>query len=922
MPISIYPPTLKSTQPAFLSNTSVYPIYFALQSITSFDDIGHIQVRIVRQTNNKSIVDTNQYPDGTIYKEPSQIGRDKFEYYISISSSELSDKWQPGCLYKIQMRFGINPKYTNLSNFATWKQQQIDQNAFSEWSTVMIVKAISEPTVYIKNAESIKEDVISTENTEVILTPLFSGAYEISTISKEAVDKYKFDLYKGDEINFQNLLESSSWLQHNGIVDGIDTYRFKTVLTNEQKYTVVYSIITINGYKQESAPYNFVASQTYLSELKGISLSIESNSAYCKENGCIRLYCSANTELSGNFIITRTSEKSNYSVWEDLSYLLYSKQPLDNTLIYQDFTIESGIKYKYAIQQENAAGLRTSPVYEENNYYHYVNFEYSYLYRNGVQLKLAFNQSLSSFKHTTLRTKQDTLGDKYPHLLQNGQAYYAEFPISGVISFQMDKDQTFFTLGLDGYYYNGELVIPRDKFISSNEKRGICKEDGHPDIENSGEDNLLISSDLTDDNIFIERIFREKAEEFLNDFEYKLYKSPTEGNIIIGLMNISLTPNATLGRMIFTFSATAYEVLDNTIENLNKIGIIDIGGFASLSSDEISLSFGQINNLYGSNVDVYSLIRQQEEVSIGEGYKTQLKRVTSIWVEQYPYIDFKAKLLELQALRADALNKGESTVEIDREIKIYNDLRVVLSGPLSTTTILNINGTRVLIAPNKVYQLKEGIISLNLVSAVCPIIINYVCELNQVEDTSVGVVSAIESSRIWGQISGIFTGTDSVLKTYNYNYKNSETYRIYNNQSDGTVKYDAQGNILVDNTTFNVYKTINILNIIKQETQRQVEGIYNTKFDIIEGQITDGTIYYQFNNITLFDIEADEGTTILIGKLADGSDSIEVKIGPTGRYVISPVNAMLSYIALKEPRFCVINYKCLTSQMKMSTIGG
>jgi len=52
-----------------------------------------------------------------------------------------------------------------------------------------------------------------------------------------------------------------------------------------------------------------------------------------------------------------------------------------------------------------------------------------------------------------------------------------------------------------------------------------------------------ITTDLTDNNIFIERKFREKAEEFLNDFTCKLYRSPTEGNIVVNLMNISMTPN-------------------------------------------------------------------------------------------------------------------------------------------------------------------------------------------------------------------------------------------------------------------------------------------------------------------------------------------------------------------------------------------
>ena len=35
---------------------------------------------------------------------------------------------------------------------------------------------------------------------------------------------------------------------------------------------------------------------------------------------------------------------------------------------------------------------------------------------------------------------------------------------------------------------------------------------------------------------------------------YKLYKSPTEGNMIVTLVNVSLTPNKSLGRIIADFS--------------------------------------------------------------------------------------------------------------------------------------------------------------------------------------------------------------------------------------------------------------------------------------------------------------------------------------------------------------------------------
>lgn len=922
MPISIYPPTLQSTQPAFLSSVNVYQINFTLQSITSFNDIGHVQVRLVRQSNNKSIVNTDQYPDGTIYKAPSAIGSLGNQYFVSINRSELAESWQPGYLYKVQMRFGINPMYTSLSEFATWKQQQIDAGAFSEWSTVMIIKAIDTPIIKIENDEAKREDVISTERIEATLTPLFIGSFNISSASNELLDRYKFDLYEGASKDPNYLLETSGWLQHNGSINNTDTYRFKTVLTNNKSYTVVYSIITINEYEGESEPYNFSVNRTYLGDLEGVSIRVEDNDVYCRENGCIKIFCTAKNGLSGSYVITRSSEKDNYQIWEDLKYLKFSNQVLNDSLIYTDFIIESGIRYKYAIQQENSAGLRTSQVYETSNQGRSVDFEHSYIYRDGVQLKLSLNQTLSSFKHTTLRSKQDTLGDKYPHLIQNGNAYYAEFPISGLISFQMDEYQTFFSLDDDGLYYNGKLAIPEDKFTIKNVVRGKCQErqTTHSEVS-TNESKLSISTDLTDDNVFIERAFREKVEEFLNDFNYKLFKSPTEGNIVIGLLNISLTPNNTVGRMLYSFSATAYEVLENTIENLNEVNIIDIGEFESLASEDRINSFGQISGIYGRNIDLYAKIREQEEVSIGGGYKLNLVQVTDILVEQYPKIDLTAQLLELEALRAEAAGNEEDTSEYDRQIEECENLILALNGPESATIEINVNGSRILVAPGRMYHLSENVNSLSLSASTVPIIVNYVCQLNQVEDGSVGVVSAIDASRIWGQISGIFTGTDGVLKFYNYDYKNSDTYRIFSNVPANMEKFlvrDKQGDIIVDNTTFNLYKTVNIYEIIKEETQKQVELIYNTHFELSsDGRLTDGEIYYTFSDITLFDIEADEGTTILLSSNADGSNPITVKIGPTGRYTLNPLDNMIKYIALESAQFCVINYKCLTNQMRM-----
>ena len=52
-----------------------------------------------------------------------------------------------------------------------------------------------------------------------------------------------------------------------------------------------------------------------------------------------------------------------------------------------------------------------------------------------------------------------------------------------------------------------------------------------------------------------------------------MFRSPAEGNILVRLMDVNLTPEQTLGRMLYSFSATAYEIDDITAESYEKYGI-------------------------------------------------------------------------------------------------------------------------------------------------------------------------------------------------------------------------------------------------------------------------------------------------------------------------------------------------------------
>lgn len=126
--------------------------------------------------------------------------------------------------------------------------------------------------------------------------------------------------------------------------------------------------------------------------------------------------------------------------------------------------------------------------------------------------------------------RAETLGSQYPIIRRNGYINYRSLNISGLIT------------ALDDF---------KDIFTSKEELYG--KE------ATSLYDDYNEEERITEHNDYIlEREFREKVITFLYKDNIKLLRTLTEGNVLVKLMNISLTPQTTLGRMIYSFSAEAY----------------------------------------------------------------------------------------------------------------------------------------------------------------------------------------------------------------------------------------------------------------------------------------------------------------------------------------------------------------------------
>jgi hypothetical protein len=174
-----------------------------------------------------------------------------------------------------------------------------------------------------------------------------------------------------------------------------------------------------------------------------------------------------------------------------------------------------------------------------------VSFEDMFLTVGDRQLKIKFNPTVSSYKKMIQESRVDTIGSKYPFVRRNGYAEYVQFPIGGLISFFIDED---------------ELFTSKEELFGDSLKL----------YTNYNDENRI-----TDVNDYIhERKFRDKVIEFLYDENIKLFRSPTEGNMLVKIMDASLAPTTQLGRYLWSLSATAYEMADCTVDEMRNYKIL------------------------------------------------------------------------------------------------------------------------------------------------------------------------------------------------------------------------------------------------------------------------------------------------------------------------------------------------------------
>lgn len=390
------------------------------------------------------------------------------------------------------------------------------------YSTVGVAKYTTMPSISV---DGLKFGRINSHNY------FYTGVYsQKKGDTTEKLYSTRFRLYDSNK----NVIQDTGDVLHNTSTDDL-SYESHTEfsvpqdLEIDKTYYIKFSIKTVNGLERSTPYFRIMQRRSVSPEIKAeLVATLRPDEGYVN----IQIQDKVDAVISGAFLLSRASSLNGYA-WEELKrFDLQSMVP--DKWSFLDRTVEQGATYKYSLQQYNSNGIYSDRIVSNSVL---VDFEDMFLFDGKRQLNIRFNPKVSSFKADHLESKTDTIGSKYPFISRNGNVDYKEFSISGLISYQMDSVELFM----------------------SKQELGISE----------------VSHNLTTENITAERVFKNKVLDWLNDGKPKVFRSPAEGNYIVRLMNVSLSPTDSLSRMLHTFTCQAYEIADFTIENLKYYNLVD-----------------------------------------------------------------------------------------------------------------------------------------------------------------------------------------------------------------------------------------------------------------------------------------------------------------------------------------------------------
>ena len=489
----------------------------------------------------------------------------------TIYNTEGNFNLQYDQFYKIQLAY-YQGDATNLDNLS-----------IGYFSDVAIIKCVNLPKAIIENLSINQINIMNNKFIGVVnnlygTDRLYSYRFVVETVKLNTEHEHQI-VYDTGEILYTDF-DDKIYINSDNIQ--LRSSRVELIYNQDleymHKYYVTFYATTTTGIKVESPSYLFKAG--YAIPLKfhtrytrllaeplvnsgGVKLSLTTEHEAIDTNTGEKVITKDTTLYNGKFRILRSDSHSKYKTWDEIFSFELHGEHLDRAL-FNDFTIEQNTGYRYALQQYNQKLVSNKLL---SKIIH-IDYEDIYLSDEDHLLRVCFNPNISTFKPTILESKLETIGSKYPYMFRNGIVNYKEFAITGLISYLMDSDNVFLP-----YEESIFQFVEKEPRTNTRSKIGVKP----PEEFDTNKDSInLVLTDLTGQNIQYERDFKLKVLNWLTNGQPKLLRTPTEGNYIVRLTGVSLSPQAALGRMLHSFSCTAYEIDEVNFANLQKYHLLRI----------------------------------------------------------------------------------------------------------------------------------------------------------------------------------------------------------------------------------------------------------------------------------------------------------------------------------------------------------
>lgn len=226
--------------------------------------------------------------------------------------------------------------------------------------------------------------------------------------------------------------------------------------------------------------------------------------------------------------------------WEEVTRLKASS--MQEAVLY-DYFVENGNYYRYALQPILANGMKGAITI----FYDTVStFEGFWLLgEDDMQFSFIYNGKIGEIKHNKPIDIIETISGQYPYFVGASDLNYRTFQFSGTLTYHQDVHKL---LTSDTY----SAAISPDPTIPIS----------YVELKYGDEMLLNYKNDLEEmqDGMVMQRVWRDKILKWLNDGKPKILKSEAQGDMLVMIRDVQVTPIESLFGLVSDFQCQMTEI--------------------------------------------------------------------------------------------------------------------------------------------------------------------------------------------------------------------------------------------------------------------------------------------------------------------------------------------------------------------------